>query len=91
MCGRYSIYGPRSLSRTEIEFLDQRMQIKPRYNAAPTDSLPVYRMHPDKGSELILLRWGLIPSWAKDAKIGARLINARVETVDTAAGLQKRV
>ncbi len=83
MCGRYSICGPRSLSRTEIEFRDQRLEIKPRYNAARTDSLPVYRVHPDKGSELVPLRWGLIPSWAKDAKIGARLINARAETVDT--------
>ncbi|MBC7944538.1 MAG: SOS response-associated peptidase family protein [Burkholderiales bacterium] len=83
MCGRYSIYGPRSLSRTEIEFLDQRLEIKPRYNAARTDSLPVYRVHPDKGQELVQLRWRLIPSWAKDEKIGARLINARAETVDT--------
>jgi len=67
----------------KIEFLDCRQVIKPRYNAAPTDDLPVYRVNRERGAGLITLRWGLIPSWATDAKIGARLINARCETVDT--------
>jgi putative SOS response-associated peptidase YedK len=53
---------------------------KPRYNAAPTQRMPVVRIVDDK-RELALLRWGLIPSWAKDPKIGNSLINARGETV----------
>lgn len=54
----------------------------PRYNIAPTQQVPVVRVAPDSGErEMTLLRWGLIPSWAKDASIGNRLINARAETV----------
>lgn len=51
------------------------------YNAAPTQLLPVARIHGERGPGLARLRWGLIPSWAKDAAIGAKLINARGETV----------
>jgi putative SOS response-associated peptidase YedK len=81
VCGRYAIYGPVSrTTRDTIEFLDEEIEFSPRYNAAPTQLLPVYRVHPEHGSGLALLRWGLVPSWAKDAAIGARMINARAET-----------
>jgi len=53
----------------------------PRYNPAPTQRLPVLRIHPDRGPELVQLRWGLVPSWAKDTAIGSKMINARAETV----------
>lgn len=53
----------------------------PRYNAAPTQDLMVVRRHPETGARhLSLLKWGLVPSFAKDASGGARLINARSET-----------
>lgn len=53
-----------------------------RYNAAPTQDLMVVRRHPQTGARhLSLLRWGLVPSFAADASGGARLINARSETV----------
>src|SRR4029450_12362786 len=52
-----------------------------RYNVAPTQRVVVVRATPEGGRELALLRWGLIPSWAKDPSIGSRLINARAETV----------
>lgn len=52
---------------------------KARYNCAPTQSLAVITS--DLPDELRLMRWGLIPSWAKDLSIGAKLINARAETV----------
>lgn len=55
-------------------------QLEPQYNWAPTQLGVVVREGP-AGRELVPLRWGLIPSWAKDAKIGAQCINARVETV----------
>lgn len=81
MCGRYAIYGPVSrANRDTIEFLGEEIEFSPRYNAAPTQTLPVYREHSERGRELALLRWGLVPSWAKDAAIGARTINARSET-----------
>jgi len=50
------------------------------YNAAPTQTLPVVVDHPN-GKRIELMKWGLIPVWAKDEKIGYKLINARSETV----------
>jgi putative SOS response-associated peptidase YedK len=54
-------------------------ELKPRYNISPTQLVPVVRAG-QIGRELTMLRWGLIPSWAKDPKIGYSLINARSET-----------
>ncbi len=54
----------------------------PRYNIAPTQEIAALRAGGEKGSRsLVALRWGLIPSWAKDPNIGNRMINARAETV----------
>src|SRR5262249_5128296 len=54
----------------------------PGYNIAPTQPVAAVRATADAGRrELVPLRWGLIPSWAKDPKIAARCINARAETV----------
>ena len=56
----------------------------PRYNIAPTQPIPVIRQNPKEPvRELSLVRWGLIPSWAKDPSIAARMINARSETAAT--------
>ena len=51
------------------------------YNVAPTQSCPVVGLSKRGGWSLVPMRWGLVPSWAKDTKIGARMINARAETV----------
>jgi putative SOS response-associated peptidase YedK len=51
------------------------------FNVAPTQLIPVVRTDDNGERELVDLRWGLIPSWADDLKIGSRLINARGETV----------
>lgn len=54
----------------------------PRYNIVPTQSVPVFFLDPEDGApRLEPMRWGLIPSWAKDPSIGNRMINARSETV----------
>ena len=58
-------------------------QRRANYNAAPTDTLPVVRLDREGRRSLDLLRWGLIPWWAKDPKMGARCINAMAETVAT--------
>lgn len=53
----------------------------PRYNIAPTQSVPVVRQHPKESRrDLSLIRWGLIPSWAADPSIGWQMINVRSET-----------
>lgn len=95
MCGRYaSSRSPEDLVE-EFEVLDPRLEravVPPSWNIAPTD--PVYAImertprtedDPDREGDpvrqLRALRWGLVPSWAKDEKIGSRMINARMETV----------
>ena len=56
----------------------------PRYNIAPTQPVPVIRQNPkEPRRELSLMRWGLIPSWAKDMSSAAMMINARSETAAT--------
>jgi putative SOS response-associated peptidase YedK len=56
----------------------------PRYNVAPTQPVPVIRQNPKEPvRELSLMRWGLIPSWAKDSSTAASMINARAETAAT--------
>ena len=85
MCGRYALYGPISRHRGNEErvftFLDRSGALVPHYNAAPTQYLPIYRIDPARGREFAHLKWGLIPSWAKDASIGTKMINARSESV----------
>lgn len=82
MCGRYALYGPISRkNRHAIEFLERELEFAPTYNAAPTRQLPVFRIDARRGRELTLLRWGLVPSWAKDPSGAAPMINARAETV----------
>jgi putative SOS response-associated peptidase YedK len=81
MCGRYAIYGPISRKNREVlDFLDRELAFPPAFNAAPTQQLPVYRIA-RHGAELRLLRWGLIPFGAKSAAVGAKMINARADTV----------
>jgi len=81
MCGRYSLITPTEALRQLMQFVDL-LNLEPRYNLAPTQMAPVVRLDADgRTRRLSLLRWGLIPSWAKDAKIGAQCINARSDGV----------
>jgi len=83
MCGRYALYGPKSRLRAQfdLDFDELGEDSLARYNAGPLLLLPVIRQAPDGRRAAHLLRWGLIPPWAKDASIGTKLINARGETV----------
>lgn len=81
MCGRYALYGPISRIREQFDAKVDEIEFEARYNAAPTQWLPVIRQRPDGERVVHLLPWGLVPSWAKDESIGNRLINARAETV----------
>ena len=79
MCGRYAQRtDPKRLAK---EFkVAEVLNVEPRYNIAPTQEVLAVRESPD-GREMTLYKWGLVPSWAKDASVGAKLINARGETV----------
>jgi len=56
-------------------------RIRKRYNIAPTQDAPVIRLAADGQREAAMLRWGLVPSWAKDIGVGTKMINARAEGV----------
>ncbi|HEY1014887.1 MAG TPA: SOS response-associated peptidase [Herpetosiphonaceae bacterium] len=80
MCGRYSIFTqPQQLAERFEASLAPEL-LAPRYNAAPTQLLPVITNHGER--RIQLLRWGLVPSWADDPSIGSRMINARAETLE---------
>lgn len=80
MCGRYSLTTPVEALRRVFGF-EGSPNLAARYNIAPTQEAPVLRRHPDGRLLCHGLRWGLIPSWAKDMSGAARMINARAETV----------
>jgi putative SOS response-associated peptidase YedK len=77
MCGRYTLDPTTKLyERFEIQ---NRLEIKARFNIAPTQDVPVIvRNSPNR---IEMMRWGLIPHWAKDESIGTKMINARAETI----------
>jgi putative SOS response-associated peptidase YedK len=79
MCGRFAQRSdPKRLAK---EFkVAEVPQVEARYNVAPTQEILAVRESAD-GREMTYFKWGLVPSWAKDTSMGARLINARSETV----------
>jgi putative SOS response-associated peptidase YedK len=87
MCGRYRLTKRKQLVEEHFDAPPDDAETDdwiPRYNIAPTQPVPVIRQHPKEPTrKLSLVRWGLIPSWAKDASGAARMINARSETVST--------
>lgn len=80
MCGRFAFYSPAEAAAALFEF-DPGLPVEARYNIAPTEPIPVVRTGRDGVRELVMLRWGLVPYWAKDPSIGNRMINARAETL----------
>jgi putative SOS response-associated peptidase YedK len=82
MCGRFKLSMPAEELRREFGFVEHP-NLAPCYNIAPTQEVPVLRQRRTPKGERTLqnLRWGLIPSWAKDAKFASALINARAETL----------
>ncbi|MCU0491165.1 MAG: SOS response-associated peptidase [Chloroflexaceae bacterium] len=79
MCGRFTLHTSGAAVARQFE-LAEVPELAPRYNIAPTQDVPVVRAA-EPGRALHMLRWGLIPSWAKDASIGVKMINARAETL----------
>jgi putative SOS response-associated peptidase YedK len=82
MCGRYELSShPAAIA---LAFgLPLPPVVPPRYNIAPMQQVPIVRLNAEGERELMFVRWGFVPRWAKDPSIGARMINARAETVST--------
>jgi putative SOS response-associated peptidase YedK len=88
MCGRYATTrGTADLSALfDALEEDDYTPLPPDYNVAPTDPVPIVRTVDSEGARrLAVARWGLLPHWAKDPRSGARMINARAETVATSS------
>ena len=79
MCGRYTITLDLEAILAQMDLQMPDFDFSPRFNIAPTQRLPV--ITGDAPRELQLFKWGLVPFWAKDPRIGNKMINARGETV----------
>lgn len=84
MCGRYAT------TRSEVDLsdlfdaVDVTEGLAPSWNVAPTDPVPLVRVSQSHDARVLdTARWGLVPPWSKDPRSGARMINARSETVAT--------
>ncbi|HEY3555626.1 MAG TPA: SOS response-associated peptidase family protein, partial [Casimicrobiaceae bacterium] len=82
MCGRYELSSHPDVIALAFG-LPQVPELRARYNIAPTQPVPIVRVNRAGERELVEMRWGLVPRWAKDASIGAKMINARAETLAT--------
>ncbi|MSQ51393.1 MAG: SOS response-associated peptidase [Betaproteobacteria bacterium] len=80
MCGRYALHSSPEVIALQFG-LQSTPSWPPRYNIAPTQLAPIVRISPKGKREMAIARWGLIPSWAKDMAMGAKMNNARAETV----------
>ena len=79
MCGRFALSAKTKDIEKLISGLRINEDIKPRYNISPTQKIPLVLNTEEK--ELMFAQWGLIPHWAKDATMSAKMINARAETL----------
>lgn len=79
MCGRFSIVTPLEELAERFNAEPPKIDFEPRYNGAPSQDMLVITSETPK--QMSLFHWGLVPSWAKDPKIGNRMINARAETL----------
>jgi putative SOS response-associated peptidase YedK len=80
VCGRYELHSqPAAIA---LAFgLGAAPAVRPRYNIAPMQQVPIVRLAASGEREWVDVRWGLVPRWAKDPAIGAKMINARGETI----------
>src|SRR6202007_426634 len=84
MCNRYRLTHAKQYLAERFEAADDEIEEHPRYNIAPTQPVVTVRKeHGKKSRHFTNMRWGLIPSWAKDMNIGTQTLNARSETVTT--------
>ena len=84
MCGRYATTRSEADLSDLFEAVSVAEQVRPSWNVAPTDPVPVVRLSQSHDARVLdTARWGLVPPWATDLRAGSRMINARSETVAT--------
>ena len=81
MCGRFTLRTRLNLILQQFAIEQSDVDFEPRYNIAPTTSVPIVRQVGTK-RELVKVKWGLIPSWSKEPKMSYSTINAKSEEVD---------
>ncbi|GIO01631.1 SOS response-associated peptidase [Brevibacillus laterosporus] len=80
MCGRFTLFAKPDDLKERYNLEEIPFELKPRYNIAPSDNIAA--IISNKGKNRIgQLKWGLIPSWAKDEKTSYKMINAKAETI----------
>lgn len=91
MCGRFAQGDIEAIfKKFKIEITEELIKlIKPRYNIAPAQDVPIIVRTKEGKNQLKRIRWGLIPFWAKEPSIGYKFINARSETVSTKPSFRK--
>lgn len=89
MCGRYSLFAAREDLLVRFGLVDfEEFEWVERYNIAPSQNVPAI-VRTEAGNKIGMLKWGLVPSWATDPKIGYKMINARAETVNQKPSFKK--
>jgi putative SOS response-associated peptidase YedK len=81
VCGRYTLASPNPAEVRARFNIAESIEVRPRYNVAPGDDVLAVTTDREGGLRGEQLRWGLVPSWAKQPETGLKMINARVETV----------
>jgi putative SOS response-associated peptidase YedK len=89
MCGRYTLATPDPADLRARFPIGESVEIRRRYNVAPGDDVLAVTTDREGAPRGELLRWGLVPSWAKSPNTGLKLINARVETVAQRAAFRR--
>ncbi len=87
MCGRYAITTPLEAMERLFNFEGQLINMPARYNVAPTQDVPIVRIE-NNVRKLAMVRWGLVPHWAKEIPTSKPLINARSETISEKASFR---
>ena len=80
MCGRFVTIIPYEELKQIFDLIESSTRTEPRHNVAPTQQVAVVR-NTGEYNALVPMKWGLIPSWSKDASIASHTINARCETI----------
>jgi len=79
MCGRFALSAKTKQIEKLVPGLKSEVEVTPRYNIAPSQN--ILSVLNTKSTSIQYIKWGLIPFWSKDQKIGSKLINARIETL----------
>jgi putative SOS response-associated peptidase YedK len=92
MCGRYARGDKQKIAEHFAICGSEIPDFEPSWNVAPQTFQPVIRLNRDSGErEIVMMRWGLVPYWAKEPSIGLRTINAKAETITTAPAFRDAI